>query len=42
LKEIQNETDEEKKKLKWEKVLWMLGNIASIGQLLLAIPVLLW
>jgi hypothetical protein len=37
LKEIQTETDEKKKKFKWEKVLWMLGNWATVGQLIVAI-----
>ena len=42
LQEAKDEDDEKKKKIKLNKTLWMLGDISSIGQLLIAIFHLLW
>lgn len=42
LEELKEEENEKKKKIKLNKILWILGDMSSVGQLLIAILHLLW
>lgn len=42
LKEVKNEKNEEEQKEKLTKIIWILGNVSSVWQLLIAILNLLW